>query len=143
VAGLDGGDAQRDQRVALAGAGRPDQTQILVGTDPLQAGQVVEGRAGDRGGGDVELLQGLGDGEGGGLEPVAGVRGVAGADLGLDQGAQQLLWRPALGLGGDQQLGGEGAHRGQLEPPQPGGQVRRQRRSGSGHRAPAQELPMA
>jgi hypothetical protein len=134
VAGLDRGDTQRDQGVALAGAGWPDQTQVLVGTDPLQAGQVVEGRAGDRGRGDVELLQGLGDGERGGLEPVAGVRGVPGTDLGLDQGAQQLLRRPALGLGGDQQLRREGAHRGQLEPAQPRVKVRRQRRRGAGHK---------
>jgi hypothetical protein len=125
--------------VAFAGAGRADQTQILVGTDPFEAGQVVERRAGDRGGGDVELLEGFGDGEGGGLEPVAGVGGVAGTDLGIDQGAQQLLRRPALGLGSDQQLRRQGAHRGQLEPPQPSMKVRRQRRDGGGH----QDAPIA
>src|ERR1022692_4494934 len=36
VPGLDGGDAEGDQDVALAGAGRPDQADILLGGDPLQ-----------------------------------------------------------------------------------------------------------
>ena len=89
--------------------------------------------AGDRGGGEVELVEGLGDRERGGLEPGAGVGGVAGGDLGLDQGAQELLGGPALGLGGEQQLGGEAAHRGQLQPAQPVVQVGRQRRWGRGH----------
>ena len=49
VPGLDGGDAERDQQVALAGAGRADQAQVLPGGDPFQRGQVVEGRpAGSR-----------------------------------------------------------------------------------------------
>ena len=59
---------------------------------------------------------------------VAGVGGVAGGDLGVDQGAQQFLGCPPLGLGGDQQLGGELAHGGELEPAQPGGEVGCQRR---------------
>ena len=29
VPGFDGGDAERDEQVALAGAGRPDQAQVL------------------------------------------------------------------------------------------------------------------
>ena len=54
----------------------------------------------------VEFVQGLGHRERGGLQPGAGVGGVAGADLGLDQGAQQFLGCPPLGLGGEQQLAG-------------------------------------
>ena len=87
----------------------------------------------DGGGGDVELVEGLGDRERGLPHPGADVGGVAGGDLGLDQGAQELLGGPALGLGGDQQLGGELAHRGQFQPPQPGGQVGGQRRCRRGH----------
>ena len=71
----------------------------------------------------VELVEGLDDRERRGLEPGAGVGGVAGGDLGLDQGAQQLLGCPPLGLGGEHQLRGELAHRGQLEPAQPGGEM--------------------
>ena len=128
VPGLDGGDAEGDQDVALAGAGRPDQAQVLRGGDPFQRGEVVQGGAGDGAGGPVELVEGLGDRERGGLHPGPGVGGVAGGDLGLDQGAQQFLRCPPLGLRGDQQLGGELAHRGELEPAQPGGQVGGQRR---------------
>ena len=53
----------------------------------------------------------------------AGVGLVAGGDLGLDQGAEELLGVPPLGLGGDQQFGGEPAHGGHLQPFQPGGEV--------------------
>jgi len=74
--------------VALAGAGRADQAQVLGGGDPFQGSEVVQGGAGDRGDAAVELLQGLGDRERGGFEPGAGVGGVAGGDLGFDQGAQ-------------------------------------------------------
>jgi hypothetical protein len=47
-------------------------------------------------------------------------------------GAQELLGVPPLGLGGDQQLGGQAAHRGEFEPLQPGVEVGGQRRGG-GH----------
>jgi hypothetical protein len=43
--GADGGDAEGDQDVALARAGRPDQAQVLRGGDPLQGGEVVQGGA--------------------------------------------------------------------------------------------------
>ena len=36
VPGVDGGDAEGDQDMALARAGRPDQAQILPGGDPFQ-----------------------------------------------------------------------------------------------------------
>jgi hypothetical protein len=39
-AAFDGGVPEGDQRVALAGAGRADQGQVLPGRDPLQRGQV-------------------------------------------------------------------------------------------------------
>ena len=57
VPGVDGGDAEGDQDVALAGAGRADQADVLGGPDPLERGQVVEGGRRDRGGGDVELVE--------------------------------------------------------------------------------------
>jgi hypothetical protein len=41
--GPDGGDAEGDQDVALAGAGRPDRAQVLRGGDPFQGGEVVQG----------------------------------------------------------------------------------------------------
>ena len=102
VPGLDGGDAECDEQVGLAGAGRPDQGEVLAGADPLQAGEVVQGGFRDRGHALVELFEGLGHRERRGLQAGAGVGGVTGGDLGLDQGAQQL--------------GCQLAHRGQLEP---------------------------
>src|SRR5919106_1651784 len=128
-AGVDRGVAESYEDVALASAGRADQADVLGGAEPLQGCQVVERRAWDRRRGDVEGLEGLGDREGGGLEPGAGVGRVAGRDLGVDERAEQLLRRPPLRLGGDEQFGGELAHGRELEPPQPRGQVRRQRRS--------------
>ena len=86
VAGGDGGVAERDQGVGLARAGGADQGEVLLGRDPFQAGQVRPGRGRDRGRGQVELLNGLGDGEPSGFEPGALVGGVAGSDLPLDQG---------------------------------------------------------
>ena len=102
----------------------PTRHRFSRARDPLEGGEVVEGRLRDRGHGEVELVEGLGDRERRGLEPGAGVGGVAGGDLGLDEGAQQLFGRPALGLRGAQHLGGESAHRGELEPAQPVDQVR-------------------
>jgi hypothetical protein len=126
VSGLDGGDPERDKHVALARAGWSDEADILRGPDPFQAGEVVEGRLRDRGCGDVEVLKSLGDWERGLPKPGAGVGGVAGADLGLDQGAEELLGLPPLGFRGDQQLGCELPHRGHLQPLQPLNEVRRQ-----------------
>ena len=95
-------------------------------------GEVVEGGRVDRGHGAVELVEGLDHGERRSLEPGAGVGGVPGGDLGLHQGAQQLLGCPPLGLRGAQQLRRQLTHGGQLEPAQPVGEVRRQRwRSGA------------
>jgi hypothetical protein len=46
----------------------------------------------------------------------------------LSHSARRVVGSPALGLGGEPQFGGELAHRGELEPAQPGGQVGRQAR---------------
>lgn len=48
MAGLHGGVAELDQQVRLAGPGRADQAEVLLGANPLEAGQVVEGRLRDR-----------------------------------------------------------------------------------------------
>jgi len=64
------------QEVALARTRRSHQTEVLRRPDPLQAGQVVEGRSLDRRGGDIELLECLGDGERGGLHPGPCVREI-------------------------------------------------------------------
>ena len=58
VPGLDGGDAEGDEQVGLAGAGRSEQAEVLLGPDPLQGGEVVEGGLRDDGDGEVELGRG-------------------------------------------------------------------------------------
>src|SRR5262249_56588810 len=48
VPGGDGGVAERDEQVALAGAGGPDQTKIVGLGDPFEAGGGGEGGVGRR-----------------------------------------------------------------------------------------------
>jgi site-specific DNA recombinase len=139
VPGLDRGGSQCHEQVGFAGAGRADQAQVLGGADPFQRGQVGEGGRRDGGGAQVELFQRLGHRERGVAQPGPGVGGVAGGDLGLDQGAEQFFRGPPLGLRGQQELGGEPPHRGHFQPAQPLGQVGGQRRDGRGHDRP----PMA
>jgi hypothetical protein len=53
--GGDGGVAEGDEDVRLAGAGRPDEAEVLGGADPLERGEVVERGVRDRRQADVEL----------------------------------------------------------------------------------------
>ena len=138
VAGVDGGDPECDEHVGLAGARR-----ARSGTRSRRHGSIPGWRgsrtwpAGIEEAAHVELVEGLGHREPGRPASGAGVGGVAGGDLGLDQGAQQLLGGPALGLGGDQQLGGElGASRPASAGVSPVVEVRGQRRvrGHDGHR---------
>jgi hypothetical protein len=110
MTGLDGGVAEAEQQMRLAGAGRPDQAQILLGPDPLQAGQIVEGGLRYRGGLDLELLQALAQREAGELEAAMEVGLVASRDLRFDESAQELIGCPALGLGGLADLGRDGSN---------------------------------
>ena len=128
VAVFDGGAAEGDEVVGLAGAGGADEAQVVGSTDPVERDQVVVAGPGDGGLGEVELVEGLVDGESCGGEPVAGVRFVAGGDLQLDEDSQGLLWGPALRLGGEQQLRCLAADGRQLEPLEAGLEVVGQRR---------------
>src|SRR5207253_8677615 len=94
---LDCAIADADQAVAFARTRRAHQQQILGGSYPLQRGQVVERRAWNGRGCDVEAVQRLGGWEAGLLETDLSVGLVSTSDLGSDQGAQYVLGRPALG----------------------------------------------
>ena len=118
---------------------RSDQTQILLGGDPLEADQVVEGGSGDRRRVHVELVERLGHRERRALQAGPGVRCVTRGDLGLDQRAQELLGLPALGLGHHQQFGRQTAHGAEAESPQPCFEVRRESGRGRAH----DSVPMA
>lgn len=133
VSGVDGGRSEREKQMAFAGPGWPDEADILRCSDPFEAAEVVEGGPRDWRGGQVELVQRFADREAG-LPPAgASVRLVAGRDLGLDQGPEELLRVPPLRFRRDQQFGGEAAHPGHFQPFQPGGQVRRQSRRCGAH----------
>ena len=83
-----------------------DQAQTLgARSTPARRGSPGSGRGWRRG--PVQLLQCLDHRERRRLHPGPGVGGIAGGDLGVDQGPQQFLGRPPLGLRGDQQPGGE------------------------------------
>ena len=67
------------------------------------------------------------------LSRPARVGRVAGRDLGLDEGAEELLGGPPLGLGGDEQFGCEAAHRAESEPSKSGFEIGGQGRCRGGH----------
>jgi len=69
----------------------PIRQAFSAPADPFQAGQVAERRGRDRGRGQIELGEGLGDREGGLVHAGAGVGLVAGGDLGVDERAQELF----------------------------------------------------
>ena len=106
VAGFDGGAAERDEVVGLAGAGGSDEAQVVGSADPVEGDQVVVAGRRDRGLGEVELVEGLDDGEPGGGHPVAAcsTRRVT-AISSVDEDAQGLFGCPALRLGGEQDVG--------------------------------------
>ena len=69
---------------------------------------------------EVEGVERLGGGEPGGFQAGALVGCLAGGDLFADEGGEQFVRRPALGLGGLQQLGRELAHSAQPQSSEPG-----------------------
>ncbi len=87
--------------LGLAGSRRTDQAQVLLGADPLEAGQVLEGGSGHRGRVHVELVERLGHGEGGGGQAGPGVRSVTRGDsASIDvrkncSGLQSCVWPPS------------------------------------------------
>ena len=128
VAGVDRGRAEREQQVAICRCrrGRSGTRSPRPGPIPGRRGSRTSPAAPRRRSG--RIVEGLGDREPGLAAAGGGVGGVPGGDLGLDQGAQELLRAPPLRLRGDQQLGCESAHRGHLQPFQPVVQVGGQRR---------------
>lgn len=130
---LDRGVAERDEQMALAGAGRADEHEVLLGPDPLQRRQVLEGRPGHRGLGDLELGEGLAHGEGGARQARALVGLIPRAHLRLDERAQELLRRPALDLRDLQDLRRHLAYGPQLEPFERLLEIRREGRRGRAH----------
>lgn len=88
VTGGHGGMAQPHQQVGLPSARWADEANVLVGPDPLQGGQVVEGGLGDGGQVDLEPIEALDDWEAGQFELGRQVGLLPSRNLGLDQSAE-------------------------------------------------------
>ena len=100
VAGLAGPDRQADGEVGLAGAGRAEEHDVVLGGDEVQGAQVGDQVAFEAAGVvEVELLQRLAGREPGGADAALTAVGLPGGDLALQAGDQELLVRPGLGAG--------------------------------------------
>ena len=108
----------------MPGAGRADETKVLLGADPLEAGQVVEGGLGDRGGGTSNSSRVLVTGKAAAFMRPRALEASREAISASTRVRKKLLGLPALGLGHDQQLGARaGGWRREPQAPQPGLEV--------------------
>jgi transposase len=97
VPGLAGPDRQADGEVGLAGAGRAEKHHVLLGHDEVQRAEVGDEVAFERAGVvEVELLQRLPCWEAGGADAALAAVGLAGGDLALQAGDEELLVGPVL-----------------------------------------------
>ena len=118
VPGLAGADREAGGQVGLAGAGRAEEDHVLLGGDEVQGAQVGDQVAFQAAGVvEVELLQGLAGREPGGADPALAAVGLAGGDLALQAGGQELLVGPGLGPGPFGQPGDRLAQRRRLQRP--------------------------
>ena len=102
--GLAGADRDPGGEVGLAGAGRAEEHHVALLGDEVEGAEVGDGVALEAAGVvEVELLQALAGREPGGPDPALAAVGVAGGDLPLQAGDQELLVRPGLlpGPGGE------------------------------------------
>src|ERR671912_802951 len=83
--------------MGLAGAGWAEEDDVVSGGDEVQRAEVGDGVALQRSGVvEVELLQALAGREAGGPDAALAAVGLAGGDLALQAGDQELLVRPGL-----------------------------------------------
>ncbi len=98
VPGLAGPDRQADREMGLAGAGRAEEHDVVAGGDEVQGAQVGDQVAAEAAGVvEIELFQGLAGGEPGGADASLAAVGLAGGDLALQAGDEELLVGPVLG----------------------------------------------
>jgi hypothetical protein len=110
VARLARADGKPDRQVGLAGPRRTEEHHVLAGGDEVQGAQVRDGVALEAAGVVVvELLQALAGREAGGADAALAAVGLAGGDLALQAGGQELLMGPGLGAGPLGQPGHRGA----------------------------------
>ena len=100
VPGLAGPDREAGGQVRLAGTGRAQENGVVPGGDEVQGAQVGDDLAFQAAGVvEVEVLQRLAGREPGGADPALAAVGLAGGDLALQAGDQELLMGPGLGAG--------------------------------------------
>ncbi len=98
MAGLAGPDRQAGREVGLAGAGRAEQQHVLLRGDEVQRAEVGDEVSLEAAGVvEVELLQGLAGWEPGSADPAFPAVALAGGDLPLQAGDEELLVDPARG----------------------------------------------
>src|SRR4051794_21549685 len=84
VAGQTGADPDRDRQMALAGAGRAEQNDVLLAVEEVELAEVQDRLAPQRAlEGEVELLERLARREARGLDPGLAAVAVTAVDLGL------------------------------------------------------------
>ena len=129
-AGVDDGVGEGFDEVALAGARRSGDGQVLGPADPFEGAQGGLGGCGDGGVLGAPGVEGLAGGEAGGVAALAAGGGVAAGGIFFEQDPQDLGVIPALGPGGGEHLGGGGADVGQAHAAQHGGELVGDRRWG-------------
>jgi hypothetical protein len=101
-----GADPQRDREVRLAGAGRPEQHDVLFAGEEVELAEMQDGVARDRGlEGEVELLERLARREPRCLDAGLAAVAVAAVGLGLEQRRGEVLIAPLLLAGAVGELG--------------------------------------
>ncbi len=97
VSGLAGADRQPDREVGLAGAGRSEEHHVVFRGDEVQRAQVGDQVAFEPAGVvEVELLQRLAGRESCGADAAFAAVALAGGDLALQTGDEELFVRPGL-----------------------------------------------
>ena len=125
-----GADAERDGEMALAGAGRAEQDDVLAAGEEVELAEVQHVVAADRGlKAEVELLERLSGREAGGLDAALAAVAVAAVDFGLQKRGSELLKAPLIGAGAIGKLRQRAGGGGRLQRPE---QVR-QLRARPGH----------
>jgi len=97
LAGQAGPDRDRDRQVCLAGAGRPEQDDVVAGVQEVELAEVLDHLPLDRAlEGEVELLERLAGREAGRFDPRLAAVALPGGDLGREQGLGEALVAPFL-----------------------------------------------
>ena len=117
---------RRDGEMGLAGAGRPEEHDVVLGFDEVERAEMgdhvaLEGALVI----EVEVLEGLAGREAGGADAGLAAVGLAGRDLAFQAGGQELLVAPGLGPGPLGETPDRGAQRRRLERPTEIGDVGR------------------